>query len=189
MLRTLFSCLFICVVNTAFSQNLGTFQKIEAGISGFTISLETPVAENLLFEGAIGLGPSYDMGGTFEGLTNKMDWGWILLESSFHASAYGKYFYNREKRARKGKSLKLNSGHFVGLKVKYVSKTLAYYPDYSNTLLFNLNWGGQHNLGKHWQWGYSLGIGYGYNLDEPYGLFYPAFDIKVAYILPFFSKQ
>jgi hypothetical protein len=188
MLRNAF--LFIClsVGSGVFSQELETFQKLELGVNGIGMSLETPVAKKILLEAAIGLGPNYDLHTEESGLTDKMDWSWALLEPGFHGSVYGKFFYNRNKRAEKGKSLRLNSGHFVGAKVKYISKSLSDTAFYSNTLLANLNWGGQFNLGKHWFYGYSVGLGYGYNIDKPYGLFYPAFDLKIGYVLPFFSK-
>ncbi|NDV59954.1 hypothetical protein [Bacteroides sp. 519] len=188
MQRSIFLILFISVFNSLFSQDLGTYQKVEAGINGFAISLETPISSKMTFEGAIGVGPSYDLYDG-DGLLDNMDWHWALLEPSFHASVYGKYFYNRDKRAAKGKSLLLNSGNFFGVKVKYVSKSLSDPQYYSNTLLINLNWGGQRNIGKHWMYSYSVGLGYGYNMDYPsYSLFYPAFDFKIAYVLPFFSK-
>lgn len=188
-LRNLLLVLLVSVSVVAYSQDLGTYQRVEAGINGFAIALETPIARKITFEGAIGLGPSYDLYDSGDALTDKIDWHWALIEPSFHASAYGKFFYNRNKRAAKNKSLLLNSGKFIGLKVKYVSKSLSDPQFYSNTLLTNLNWGGQGNIGKHWMYGYSVGLGYGYNMDESYGLFYPAFDVKIAYVLPFFSKR
>lgn len=159
------------------SQELQTLKKVEAGINGLAYSWEIPATEKITIEPAIGLGQSCN-------ITSKMIWYWDLLDPSLHISAYGKLFYNRDKRLEKGKSLLNNSGHFIGIKIKYVS-TPYWYPEYfSNTLLTNFNWGGQFNLGKHWQYSYSLGFGYGRNLDNPYVMFYPAFDVKIAYILP-----
>lgn len=171
------------------SQNLGTYSKLEAGINGVGLSLEIPASRRITIEPAIGFGPGYNLNDDEnEGLTGRMDWRWVLLEPSFHGSVYGKYFYSRDSRARKNKSLLLNSGHFIGIKAKYISKDFSDYKYCSNTMLFNLNWGGQFNIGKHWLYSYSVGIGYGHNLDISYGLFYPSFDLKIAYVLPFWSK-
>ena len=60
----------------------------------------------------------------------------------------------------------LNSGKFIGVKVKYVSTPLTNdeYHGQTNTLIANLNWGGQHNICNHWNYSYSVGLGYGHNL-------------------------
>ena len=171
-----------------FSQELGTYQKVELGINGIGISLEIPATQKLTIEPAIGFGPSYDLNNHGDALTDKMDWHWALLEPSLHVSVHGKLFYGRDKRAEKGKSMILNSGQFIGLKIKYVSKSLSDPQYYCNTLLTNINWGVQQSLGKHFLFSCSVGVGYGRNLDYSYGLFYPALDAKIAYVLPFFSK-
>lgn len=172
------------------SQNLGTYQKLEVGINGISMSLEMPVSKNITIEPALGFGPGYDLHSDENGgMTERMDWRWALLEPSFHGSVYGKFFYTRASRVKKGKSLLLNSGNFIGIKVKYISRDFSDYSYCSNTMLFNLNWGGQFNMGKHWLYSYSVGIGYGRNLDISYGMLYPAFDLKVAYVFPFFSKR
>ncbi len=188
MKRNILFLLSFCIAFTASSQELGTYQKIELGINGLGMSIETPISKRIALESTIGLGPSYDMYGDGEALTDKIGWGWALAEPSFHGSVYGKFFYSRNRRAERGKSLRLNSGNFIGVKVKYISKSLSEPQFYSNTLLANLNWGSQRNIGKHWLFSYSVGIGYGYNIDVPYGLFYPALDLKIAYVLPYFSK-
>ena len=172
------------------SQSLQTIQKIGLGINGLEVAMEIPIAENITIEPAVGLGPSYDFRDSGS-LTSRMGWHWAVLEPSVHASVYGKFFYNRDKRISKGKSMLFNSGKFIGLKVKYVSKPLTDYEyhDMDNTLLANLNWGGQRNIGNHWNYSYSVGLGYGYNLDCSRSTFYPAFDLKVAYVLPWLKSK
>ncbi|MDR1090150.1 MAG: hypothetical protein LBL79_03665 [Prevotella sp.] len=186
--RLLLTLLAFTIYTVVSAQELGTYQKLDIGINGIGMSLEVPVSEKIVIEPYIGVGPSYDLNGNGDALADKIDWHWALLEPSFHGAVYGKFLYNRSSRAEKGKSLLFNSGNFIGAKVKYISKSLSDPQFYSNTLLFNLNWGGQRNIGKHWAYSYSVGIGYGRNLDQSYGLFYPAFDIKITYVLPFFSK-
>ncbi len=170
------------------NSSLKTYEKIDVGINGFGLALETPLNQKILSEFYIGLGPSYDLHEDIS-INHSMSWHWTLLEPSFHASVYGKYYYNRENRMAKGKSLLLNSGNFIGLKVKYISKSLSDPSYYSNTILANLNWGLQRNLGKHWVYDFSFGLGYGYNMDNPYSMLYPALDLKIAYVFPFFDKK
>ena len=174
--------------STLSSQSLQTIQKIGIGINGLDVAMEIPLAENITIEPAVGLGPSYDISGWDSG---GVILHWALVEPSVHVSVYGKFFYNRNKRMLKGKSMLLNSGKFIGLKVKYVSKPLTDYEyhDMDNTLLANLNWGGQRNIGHHWNYSYSVGLGYGYNLDYSRSTFYPAFDLKIAYVLPWFKNR
>lgn len=170
------------------SQSLQTVQKLGVGINGLELAVEIPVTDNITIEPAVGLGPSYDIS---EWSANWVSYHWAIAEPSVHASVYGKLFYNRDKRMRKGKSMLFNSGKFVGVKIKYVSKPLTGYEyhDMDNTILANLNWGGQRNIGKYWNYSYSVGLGYGYNLDYSRSTFYPAYDFKVAYVLPLFSKK
>lgn len=170
------------------SQSLQTIQKLGVGLNGIELAVEIPVAENITIEPAVGLGPSYDIS---EWDSNWVSYHWAIAEPSVHASVYGKLFYNRDKRMRKGKSMLFNSGKFIGAKIKYVSKPLTDYEyhDMDNTLLVNLNWGGQRNIGRYWNYSYSIGLGYGYNLDYSRSTFYPAFDVKVAYVLPLFARN
>lgn len=179
---------FLANAGVLHAQELQTIQKLGLGINGLDLAVEIPMAENITIEPAIGLGPSYDFDNRPDAITSKMGWHWALLEPSVHASVYGKFFYNRDKRMSKDKSLLFNSGMFIGAKVKYVSKPLTSdeYHGQTNNLIVNLNWGGQRNIGKYWIYSYSLGLGYGYNLDYPRSVFYPAFDLKVAYVLPLF---
>ena len=172
------------------SQSLKTVPKVGLGINGLDFSVEIPLAEKISIEPAIGFGPSYDFS-DMDAVTKKMGWHYALIEPSVHASMYGKFFYNRDKRISKGKSLLFNSGKFIGMKVKYVSKPLTTekYHGQTNTLIANLNWGGQRNFGHHWNYSYSLGLGYGRNLDFAYDTFYPAIDLKVSYVLPLLIKK
>lgn len=177
--------------STLSSQSLQPIQKIGFGINGLELAVEIPLTDNITIEPAVGLGSSYDFGEDRFSFVGVMGWHWVLTEPSVHVSTYGKFFYNRDKRMRKGKSMLFNSGNFIGVKVKYVSKPLTTYEYHgqTNTLLTNLNWGGQRNIGRHWNYSYSVGLGYGRNLDYAYGSFYPALDLKIAYVLPLMRKK
>ena len=171
------------------SQSLQTVPRVGLGISGLDFSVEFPVAENITIEPAIGFGPSYDFYNE-DAFSAYLGWHWAILEPSVHVSTYGKFFYNRDKRMLKGKSMKFNSGNFFGVKVKYVSKPLTNYSfDQDNTLLANLNWGGQRNFGRYWSYSYSVGVGCGSDIGNWYTTFYPAIDLKVSYVLPLLIKK
>lgn len=110
-----------------------TYQKLEAGINGIGFSLEMSLNNKMTIEPFIGFGPSYDIYHEEYGLSNKINYHWALIEPSFHGSVYGKYFYSKNSRLGKIKSLLFNSGNFIGMKVKYVSKSLSL-PQYYSKL-------------------------------------------------------
>lgn len=156
------------------------------GSKGIEFSIEIPIAKKFIIEPAIGLGQSYDFSDR-DGMFPKLGTHWALSKPSVHLSANSKFFYDRARRLRKGKSLLFNSGSFIGAKVEYVTKPLTNdkFHGQTNTLLASLNLGGQSNIGKYWRYSLSFGLGYGRNLEYSYGTFYPAADIKVGYVLPF----
>jgi hypothetical protein len=128
----LFCSLFI--TNTLYSQELQTVSRIGLGINGLDLAVELPIAKKITIEPSIGLGPSYDFG-EGEALTFRMDWHWTLLNPSVHLGVNGKFIYNHKSEPKL-----FNSGNFIGLKVKYVSKPLTDEIHYlTNTLLTNLN--------------------------------------------------
>lgn len=185
--KLLFKCFLFCsffITSTLYSQELQTVSRIGLGINGLDLSVEIPVANKISIEPSAGFGPSYSFSNSGPVAAN-MGWTWALLEPSIHAGIYGKYFYSRDRQILKGKSVRNNTGHFIGVKTKYVSKPLTnVIHGKQNVLLTNLNWGGQHNIGTRWNYSYSVGVGYGHNLDFSAGTFYPAFDVKISYILP-----
>lgn len=83
-----------------------------------------------------------------------------------------RWYYNLEKRLSKSKSISGNSGNFVSLQT-------SYHPDwfvisnYDNLKTFNLitiipTWGIKRNIGKHFTYETSIGVGYGYQFRGEY---------------------
>lgn len=169
------------------SQRLHILPTIGLGSKGIDFSIEIPIAKKFIIEPAIGLGQSYDFSDR-DGVFPKLGTHWALSKPSVHLSANSKFFFDRARRLRKGKSLLFNSGSFIGAKVEYVTKPLTNdkFHGQTNTLLASLNLGLQSNIGKYWRYSLSFGLGYGRNLEYSYGTFYPAADIKVGYVLPLF---
>ncbi len=172
------------------SQGLQMLPTVGLGSKGIDFSIEIPVAKKFIIEPAIGLGQSYDFSNR-DGMFPKLGTHWALSKPSVHLSVNSKFFYDRARRLRKGKSLLFNSGSFIGAKVEYVTKPLTNdkFHGQTNTLLASLNLGGQSNIGRYWRYSFSFGLGYGRNLEYSYGTFYPAADIKVGYVLPFFRGK
>lgn len=87
-------------------------------------------------------------------------------------TAEPRFYYNLEKRQFKSKSIAGNSGNFFSIKS-------SYHPDwfvisnYDNLKTFNLitiipTWGIKRNIGKHFTYETSIGIGYGYQFRGEY---------------------
>lgn len=187
-----FILLFTILINsgTLHSQGLQMLPTVGLGSKGIDFSIEIPIAKKFIIEPTIGLGPSYDFSDR-DGVFPKLGTHWALTKPSVHLSANSKFFFDRARRLRKGKSLLFNSGSFIGAKVEYVTKPLTNdkFHGQTNTLLASLNLGVQSNIGRYWRYSFSFGLGYGRNLEYTYGTFYPAADIKVGYVLPFLSKK
>ena len=95
---------FFVNVGVLNAQSLETIQKLGLGINGLDLAVEIPLAEHITIEPAVGLGPSYNFWED-EIIMGRTGFGWALLEPSVHASVHGKFFYNRDKRRQKGKSM------------------------------------------------------------------------------------
>ncbi|MDR1883821.1 MAG: hypothetical protein LBR26_13725 [Prevotella sp.] len=169
------------------AQKTGIYRKLEAGINGIGTSLEIPASNRMAVEPVIGAVPGY-MHNEKYGQSNKTNWYKALPKSGFHGSTYGKFLYTGDAKSRKRRFL-LDSDNFTGVKVKYVSATRSRPQYLSNTILANLNWGGRFNTGKQGLCNHSSGTGYDRNFEYSYGLFYPAFDLTIAYVSPFSTRR
>jgi len=90
--------------------------------------------------------------------------------------------YNKRKREEKGKSLKNNSGNFVELQMKYSfgdKKDI----DLNKTLLSEIHWGIQRNLGSKFYFRTHIGIGFLRDFDFKDSNITPTLGIKFGYII------
>ncbi|TWV96882.1 hypothetical protein [Chitinophaga pinensis] len=161
--------------------SLRTVTRLDLGLQGVGISLEVPVSSKYTIEFSGGLGGGYDLSdGSFS-----YDWG--LLNPCAYLSANGRYYYNRDKRAAKGKSLVLNAGDYFGLRLKYTSAEITGGGSVSDAILANIHWGMQRPIGRKWVINGHAGIGWAYNavnsIDPAGGKVYPAAEFKISYAL------
>jgi hypothetical protein len=94
-----------------------------------------------------------------------------------------KYFYNRTWRNNQGKTTLLNSGNYIGLRLKYVTPSDSQTDFTRNSILTNIHWGIQRAIGTNWTFNSHIGIGYAQDIDYNFGTIYPTIDFKVSYIL------
>lgn len=97
-----------------------------------------------------------------------------------------KFYYNRNKRLTKGKTDELNSGNYIGIRVKYTTRGVSENTQVWDALLFNAHWGMQRAMGDRWTLNSHFGLGYAIDavdLNNSAGTLYPALDLKFSYIL------
>lgn len=165
------------------TNTLETYAKIDLGFSGLGFSVETPINHRIILEAAAGLGAGYRIDEDFI-------YRFYFEDPAFFASAHGKFYYNQEKRVRKGKSLSLNSGNFFGIKVKYASPTLRKDKTW-HSLLTGFHWGLQRKLGNHFLYQLDIGIGAAFDIDSQTRTqmtLFPDFNFRISYVLPFNFK-
>jgi hypothetical protein len=80
----------------------------------------------------------------------------------------------------------LNSGNYIGLRVKYTTRGISESPQVWDALLFNAHWGMQRAIGTRWTLNTHFGAGYAVDavdLNNSEGTIYPALDLKFSYRL------
>ncbi|MFY7937041.1 MAG: hypothetical protein ACOVOQ_06685 [Flavobacterium sp.] len=87
-------------------------------------------------------------------------------------TAEPRWYYNLEKRQSKSKNIDGNSGNFVSLQTSYHPNWFVI-SNYDNLQTFNLitiipTWGIKRNIGKHFTYEASIGVGYGYQFRGEY---------------------
>lgn len=159
---------------------LKTYVKADVSFSGLGLSLETPFSDRVLFEVAAGAGAGYKVNEDFK-------YRMYFDNPSLYASLHAKYYINKEMQIQKGAKQKFNSGNFFALKVKYTTPTIHNERTW-HTMLAAFHWGLQRNLGKHFIYQLTLGVGGAIDLDNKtttHLTMYPDANFRFSYILPF----
>lgn len=162
------------------SQNepgLKTMIKVNAELQGIGFSYEPRLSKKATLELTAGAGGGYDV---YEG---GFDYQWSVFQPAFYFSATPKFFYNRQKRINIGRKSRLNSGNYIGLRLKYTTHAVAGYDPLWDALLINVHWGLQRVIGKRWMFATHAGLGYARDVSSQFGTPYPALDFKVSYVL------
>jgi hypothetical protein len=149
--------------------------KIELGGQGLGFTYEPRLSNKMTLAISVGLGGGYDISeGSLE-----VNYG----EPALYFSLTPKYYYNRQKRIDKGKETLLNTGNYIGMRVKVVAESDdEVSASYFEGLLANLHWGMQRALGERWTFNFHIGAGYARNILYPVGTIYPAVDFAFSYV-------
>ena len=169
----LFSLLSGSIVAQSYSAQMNSLFKVDMGISGIGIGVETPLSHKFLLGFDVGLGGGYNV------YQDRFEYKWNLSSPAVYMSARGEVIYNRDKRAAKDQRIDNNTGNLFGFRIKYASRDIFGQEINYNTLLFNAHWGIRRAIGEKWIFSTYIGIGYAYG----YRL-YPALDLKFSYSIP-----
>lgn len=144
-----------------FSVEKSTFNA-QVGTFGFWVGNESRLGNQFTLKSEIGLeffGNINDDGINFAGLSPG-----ITIEP--------RWYYNLEKRGKKGRNIQKNGGNFLAFTVRYnpdlfvISNTDLYVP---NQLSIIPKWGIKRNFGKsNFNYEASAGLGYNFVVDNNY---------------------
>ncbi len=100
-------------------------------------------------------------------------------------TAEPRWYYNFERRNRKGKNTSKNSANFIGLKVSFNPDWFTISNDdniiVSNQIVFIPKWGLKRTLGDHFTYETGIGFGYGYQFDDDYGGVAADLHLRIGY--------
>jgi hypothetical protein len=154
--------------------------NLDLGLQGIGISFELPVQRNLTIEFSGGFGGGYDL------TTGSLSYDWDLTDPCVYLSVNPRYYYNRDKRQRKGKKSILNAGNYIGLRAKYTAVSLIQGTT-SDAFLINLHWGMHKPIGRKWTINGHAGVGSAFNFTDIVApvswQIYPAAELKFSYTL------
>ena len=157
--------------------------KLDLGLQGIGISFEPKLSNKMSIDFSLGAGGAYEI--SEEGISYE----WNIPHSAFYISAVPKFYYNRQKRSVQGKNNKLNSGNYIGARIRYTTSSYAPYQGFSNNaLLLNVHWGLQRALGRRFIFNTHVGAGYARDVISNFGTIYPAIDFKFSYVLARLNK-
>jgi hypothetical protein len=158
--------------------DLRTLFMADLGPQGIGVTLETRISKKIIIDFSVGAGGSYSID------QNDFSYNWDIFKPSLYGSITPKWYYNRNRRAQKGRSTNLNAGDYIGIRAKLVTIQLAYMIDIFDAALINIHWGLQRPISRKISFNTHIGVGYASNteLQRKSGTIYPAIDIKLSYI-------
>jgi hypothetical protein len=161
---------------------LRSLTKLDLGLQGFGFTFEPRLGKKITMDLSLGAGGGYNL------VYWNIMYRWYIFNPSFYFSVTPKFYYNLQKRTAGNKRMDFNAGNYIGLRIKYVTKTIGSNADNFDAALINAHWGMQRALGKRWTFNLHAGVGYALDvtdLNHAPGTVYPAVDFRFAYI---FSK-
>lgn len=153
--------------------NLDKFGKIELGLHGLTFGYELPVSNKFVWENGIGIGMGMSVPNGAKYTLN------FARPVPFLKSRL-KFVYNIQKRKEKGKNILNNAGNYIALQTKYSFGNSNSF-DLNSSMLTELHWGIQRNLGGRFIFNTHIGIGYLRDFDLNGAAISPSLGFSFGY--------
>lgn len=175
---TLISSAFILIPTLVKAQNVPTPLIDNLGVNiqliGLSINYEKVLKDNFTVNAAVNL-----QGGFFG---NDSEFNYVF---GTYLSAEPRYYYNRNRRAAKGKKLDENSGNFIAAELGYASDIItisnAENITINPTFLVGLKYGLRRNITRNLNYEFDFGLGYARSSGN--NAIIPLLDLKLQYIL------
>ena len=154
--------------------NLDNFGKIELGFHGLSFAYELPITNKFVWENAVGAGMG--MSADNNSATYSLD---VVRPVPFIKSKL-KFVYNINKRIEKEKNIRNNAGNYIALQTKY-SFGRANHNTNNRSMLTELHWGIQRNLGGNFLFNTHVGLGYLGDFNSNNGAVSPTIGVSFGY--------
>ena len=185
MKRQIFTLTVLSISLFSFAQEnskpqLQPLTKLDLGLQGVGVTFERRLGNSTTIDLSAGFGGGYDI------WSNSFTYAVNIPGLAGYISITPKFYYNLEKRIAKGKPTDYNSGNYIGLRLKYATRSISEATNIRDALLFNIHWGLQRWIGKRWTMNTHFGAGYAVDatdLNNSGGTIYPALDLKFSYVL------
>lgn len=143
---------------------------VQTGLLGLWVNNETRLSKQIALRTEVGLDAEIIGGAYIDGLT--YDTG-----TSFYISpvitAEPRWYFNLDKRTRKGKSILNNSGNFLGLKMSYHPDWFVISNRENAKIADQINiipkWGIKRSIGQHFNYEAGIGLGIRHIFLKQYG--------------------
>ncbi|RUA11683.1 MAG: hypothetical protein DSY82_03200 [Flavobacteriia bacterium] len=158
------------------NDNLTKFGRINLGVHGIEFSYELPVSNKFVWENNLGIGLGMNKNGSIA------QYYWAFNKPTPYLKSELKFVYNRNKRILKKRPVHNNSGNYIGLQAKYSFGNKNVY-DLDETVLTEIHWGIQRNLGRRFLFNTHIGFGYLWDFDNSSGEISPTLGVRFGYRL------
>ncbi|MCC9041139.1 hypothetical protein LNQ81_00095 [Myroides sp. M-43] len=145
-----------------------TFMSVEAG-------RDFLVGDNFFVQTGIGLGAGYDVG------NNSMSMALNFSKPIPYLKASADWYYNKNNRIDKNRTLANNSGNYLGIQTKYSFGDNDEYNSYLNKVLVSeAHWGIKRSFGGVMYYKVQLGVAHYKDYDTTYTEVYPSIGLFIG---------
>ena len=132
-------------------RNLDNFGRVNLGFQGIGFSYELPVSNKFVWVNSLGAGGGMSV-------QNGVNYGFNILRPTVTVTSALRFVYNIDKRAAKDRWVENNAGNYIAFQNKYNFRNAGYSAN-NSSLLAEIHWGMQRNMGSNFLFNFHLGIG------------------------------